>query len=1344
LLPAVVDLNGNGALDLLLTRFLSTGPSTGVSEIRYFDASRVQEVLIPAGTSSLIIDIPVIDDLNDEQDETLDVALVSRIPQANGIEAAGNFIQQTGSTVLALNVTQALGAGQVGLQIGAAEALNSYVLEANTQLTFSGGTVATVTARTVIDKFQQTLLPITLNSGSSIVPGETVDINVIIGEIVLRANAPDFSIAVGDAASNFLALSAGDSLSFSGGATFVVATPGLLDSKTFGDYDSSGGAPNGADFLNWQRAAGSTGGGIGADGNGNGVVDGLDLGLWTLNFGRPADEGGVSVTGYLTVGAAIAAGETTSLDEVGYRVGTKLAVTSPFAGSNIGLRIDDSAFSSFTVPAGLVLSFSGGGFATVNADTLINSATGSNVPVTLVEGSSTSIAIGEQTSTSSFSIGTDQRVSSVTLTLLDNDEAGITVTPSGTTTTEAGATQTIDYVLNTQPSNAVFVNVGAQGDEALLSDSDQTLQKVVQLVFTPQNWNVGQTVTVTGLNDDVDDGNVSYKILTTIVSRDVEYSDDTVPIVPSQDIAIGGGAQIVALLIDDPIIPDVTLPAGSPLVFNNGATFSPFVNPVLNNVSSTTAIGIITGPNLIGTNRTAKVDDGDQLTRLVVTSAYNSGTGTVGLQIDSAAPRVLAATLAAGHRLVFSNGVRATLTADVALTSSGAATASVTLSEGTGISTADTSFFEETLIVRTAYEETAGTVGLEVDDETISSITFAASTILEFSNGTLASLGSQTVFTNAAETSTPITIDTNTITTRATAFFREQLVPDLTFTNTDDDTAGVVIDRTDHAAAFAEGAANNFFTAVLTTEPMADVIVTLTPSADDIRLNNEIMGEPLEIIFTANNWNIAQTIEVTAIDDDVVEFDHIRDVTVSLDTTDAVYNSLANIEKVRLFIQDDDLPTARVRTVAGAIEANSPGFFVISLDSPVPASAGETGIVVSYSIGGTADSNLNDNGSPNETDDVQPIAGTVRIAPGSSQSELIAFPIDDFKAEGQSISLESESVIVTLTTDANSRYKLSNTTSATLTILDNDVPGVRVLSPSGTATAIEGGADESFLVSLLSQPTDDVTISFAFTTPQTSRQLLIDQEYASSATSIGLRVSDPTINSLLLPAGTYTFGTTVATVTAATTIFADKDTNVPVTLSGNIGSAAVDRTGAYSYTEIGFTGGTNTLTFTPSDWFKLQTVSVAAVDDNVVEKGSFHASDFTVAIASGDESYDDATKTFVVPDQTVNIVDRVFDIQNTAKSLTQSFLALQDSIENVELPILGNLGDVAPPFLTTFIEDLSTKIRAASHLTVESLTESFTTAIDNAIGINVNDLIFEVTQKSPAASSPSRSPLATA
>ena len=38
------------------------------------------------------------------------------------------------------------------------------------------------------------------------------------------------------------------------------------------------------------------------------------------------------------------------------------------------------------------------------------------------------------------------------------------------------------------------------------------------------NWNVAQTVTVTGVNDDLDDGDVAYTIVTAATSADTIYN----------------------------------------------------------------------------------------------------------------------------------------------------------------------------------------------------------------------------------------------------------------------------------------------------------------------------------------------------------------------------------------------------------------------------------------------------------------------------------------------------------------------------------------------------------------------------------------------------------------------------------------------------------------------------------------------------------------------------------------------------------------------------------------------------------------------------------------------------
>ena len=73
---------------------------------------------------------------------------------------------------------------------------------------------------------------------------------------------------------------------------------------------------------------------------------------------------------------------------------------------------------------------------------------------------------------------------------------------SGLTTTEAGGTATFTVVLNTQPTADVTI---------ALSSSDTTEGTVApaSLIFTTANWNVAQTVTVTGVDDAVDDGDVA-------------------------------------------------------------------------------------------------------------------------------------------------------------------------------------------------------------------------------------------------------------------------------------------------------------------------------------------------------------------------------------------------------------------------------------------------------------------------------------------------------------------------------------------------------------------------------------------------------------------------------------------------------------------------------------------------------------------------------------------------------------------------------------------------------------------------------------------------------------------
>src|SRR5262249_16706573 len=127
------------------------------------------------------------------------------------------------------------------------------------------------------------------------------------------------------------------------------------------------------------------------------------------------------------------------------------------------------------------------------------------------------ILTGAATSTDSNYNGLNPADVSVTNT--DDDTAGFTVSPTtGLVTTEAGGTATFTVKLTSQPTANVTIPLS----------SNNTAEGTVfpaSLTFTSANWNVAQTVTVTGVDDFIDDGDVAYTIVTApATSTDSKYS----------------------------------------------------------------------------------------------------------------------------------------------------------------------------------------------------------------------------------------------------------------------------------------------------------------------------------------------------------------------------------------------------------------------------------------------------------------------------------------------------------------------------------------------------------------------------------------------------------------------------------------------------------------------------------------------------------------------------------------------------------------------------------------------------------------------------------------------------
>ena len=147
---------------------------------------------------------------------------------------------------------------------------------------------------------------------------------------------------------------------------------------------------------------------------------------------------------------------------------------------------------------------------------------------------------------------------------------GFTVTPtSGLITTETGGTASFTVVLDTQPTADVIIPLSTS------NPAEGTLDKNV-LAFTSTDWNIAQPVAVTGVDDDVNDGDVAYSVILDPATGAAEYAgldpEDVMLVNRDDDIA---PANIFFALADDTTLGVGNLPvANEDIVAFDGVDFS--------------------------------------------------------------------------------------------------------------------------------------------------------------------------------------------------------------------------------------------------------------------------------------------------------------------------------------------------------------------------------------------------------------------------------------------------------------------------------------------------------------------------------------------------------------------------------------------------------------------------------------------------------------------------------------------------------------------------------------------------------------------------------------------------
>ncbi|MFL2992095.1 MAG: hypothetical protein ACJZ2H_01245 [Acidimicrobiales bacterium] len=168
---------------------------------------------------------------------------------------------------------------------------------------------------------------------------------------------------------------------------------------------------------------------------------------------------------------------------------------------------------------------------------------------------------------------------------------------------------------------------------------------------------------------------------------------------------------------------------------------------------------------------------------------------------------------------------------------------------------------------------------------------------------------------------------------------------------TDDDSVGFTLVESSGSTAVSESGSTDTFTVVLNVQPSSDVVFTLT-SADT--------GEATvtsSLTFTSANWDTAQTVTVTGVDDDPIDGDQTTTLTVSIldGSSDDDFDAVAD-RTVSVTTTDDDVAGFAIAETDGstsvAESGNTDTFTVVLNAEP------DSDVVFSISSGDTGEATV--------------------------------------------------------------------------------------------------------------------------------------------------------------------------------------------------------------------------------------------------------------------------------------------------------------------------------------------------------------------------------------------------
>ena len=497
-------------------------------------------------------------------------------------------------------------------------------------------------------------------------------------------------------------------------------------------------------------------------------------------------------------------------------------------------------------------------------------------------------------------------------------------------------------------------------------------------------------------------------------------------------------------------------------------------------------------------------------------------------------------------------------------------------------------------------------------------------------------------------------------------------------TITDDDTRGITVVGSSLAMAETDNSETEkredqaSYTMVLTSQPTDDVRIDLT-------VPGMVTVNPTALTFTPSNWNVAQTVTVTAVNDNIDNLNEARTGTIthqvvagSSDYGDQTATS------VSVTVNDDDGdPSLSIDapSVAEGDDGTATLTFKVTL-APVSGKA----VSVNYADAGS--------GTATSTTDYAAItAGTLTFTAGQTE-KTVAVTIN-----GDTLDELDETVILRLSAATNAALAGGKTTlDGTGTINDDDAtPTVSVANASAVSEGDKGTTDMSFTVSLSAASGQEVTVPYTLSGTATATADYTDPATKSLKIAAGARSAtivikvkgdtvDEPAETIIVTLGAPTHATVATTEGAGTATGTITDDDATPTATLELSAAAISENGGTSTITATLSGATSevvtltvaappgattlsatkTLTIAAGAKTSSGVVIITAVDNKVDAPNKSVAISATATGGNGVADPDDVTLTITDDDEAPTALNIKVSL---AKDKTSSKVA-----ENVQTP----------------------------------------------------------------------------